>query len=90
MKKDQKDFVDKSTSDMCDKDACMWSYIGTPTIEARPARLCGTGCKTLIMDLLRSNDTFIARITSRMAELSAVRCHARRIGPHQEIMQGHH
>ena len=43
MKRDQKVFVDKIASDMCDKDACMWSYIGTPSIEARPARLRGIG-----------------------------------------------
>ena len=46
MKKDQEDVVDKNTSEMCDKDACMWSYIGTPTIEARRARVHGIGCKT--------------------------------------------
>ena len=51
MKKDQKDFVDKNTGEMYDKDACMWSYIGTPTIEARPARLRGIGCKTLMLEL---------------------------------------
>ena len=37
MKKDQKDFVDKNMTEMCDKDACMWSYLGTPTFAARPA-----------------------------------------------------
>ena len=58
MKKDQKDFVDKITSDMCDKDACMWSYIGTPIAEARPARLRGIGRKTLILELFCGVVTF--------------------------------
>ena len=50
-KKGQKVFVDKKTSEMRDKDACVLSYIGTPTAGARLARLCGIRCKTLIMEL---------------------------------------
>ena len=34
LKKDQKEFVDNNTKNMCDKDACMPSYFGTPSIPA--------------------------------------------------------
>ena len=49
--KDQNDFVDKDTGEMCDKDACTWSYIGKPTVEAKPSRLRGIGRKTMILEL---------------------------------------
>ena len=52
LKKDQKVFVDKSTSEMCDKDACMWSNLGTPTVVARPARLRDIGCRTPILQFV--------------------------------------
>ena len=90
LKKDQKDSVDKSTSELCDKDACM--VISRDTDCSRttsetsrhwmPYAHSGTP--------LWSNDLIVARITSRMADHSSFRCHVRWIGPHQEIISGYH
>ena len=51
LKREKKVLIDEQVKSMHDKDACMWSYFGTPTIPPRTARLRGMGCRTFMLEL---------------------------------------